>query len=218
MNGFIVIFCASREDVQDLSTTLLQFGILNSMYGERISHNRLGVFRCISHTLFEQAEHFYSEILIKTYFTEILIKTIFHFYLFIVTVHDDWTNKAFIQKNGSNRNILVCCDIDFKSFPVRTAQHIIHCSIPAHLSTFLRRYISIFATCEHIINQQFPFRGSVDENISIEQLPISSYLCLDLVTYQLSPNIFRFLSERKANFKEVIDVSMNYLLYQLLLI
>lgn len=44
MTGYVVIFCAKRHEAIYLSQKLLQNGLLNAVYGERISQNRLSMF------------------------------------------------------------------------------------------------------------------------------------------------------------------------------
>lgn len=41
-------------------------------------------------------------------------------------------------------NILVCADENLSSFPIRTAAHIVHYSLPNKLDTFKQRYITCY--------------------------------------------------------------------------
>lgn len=128
---------------------------------------------------------------------------------FHCAVHGNWTDPTYFQKYCSTRQILVCGDEDFCSFPVRKAQHIIHYDLPQSLPTFLKRFESVFDTCEKLLNRNLMFR-SVHGNVrSIGKLLVSSYLRFDSAVYASSPDIFHFLSKRKPDFKQIIDVSNN---------
>lgn len=56
-----------------------------------------------------------------------------------------WTEQSLgLDASHSNRNILVCEDANLESFPIRTASHIVHYSLPNELQTYLYRFITCF--------------------------------------------------------------------------
>lgn len=57
----------------------------------------------------------------------------------------NWSNRCQLSENNvSNRNILVCYDANLSIFPIRTATHLIHFSLPNKLEEFLYRYITCY--------------------------------------------------------------------------
>lgn len=57
----------------------------------------------------------------------------------------NWTEQSLnVNTSLTKQNILVCEDANLDSFPIRTASHIIHFSLPNELQTFLYRFITCF--------------------------------------------------------------------------
>lgn len=49
-----------------------------------------------------------------------------------------------VDMNFLQQNILVCEDANLKNYPIRTACHIVHYSLPNKLETFLHRFVTCF--------------------------------------------------------------------------
>lgn len=57
----------------------------------------------------------------------------------------NWTERSrTLDTYLSRRNILVCDDAKLASYPIRSAAHIVHYSLPNKLETFLKRFIISF--------------------------------------------------------------------------
>ncbi|XP_031623585.1 uncharacterized protein LOC116340951 isoform X2 [Contarinia nasturtii] len=57
----------------------------------------------------------------------------------------NWTEQSrTLDMYLSRPNILVCEDADLNSYPIRTASHIVHYSLPDKVETFLHRFITCF--------------------------------------------------------------------------
>lgn len=57
----------------------------------------------------------------------------------------NWTEQSIsVDTSPSYRNILVCEDGNLDLYPIRTANHIVHYSLPNDLQTFLYRFITCF--------------------------------------------------------------------------
>ncbi|XP_055299568.1 uncharacterized protein LOC129567060 isoform X2 [Sitodiplosis mosellana] len=57
----------------------------------------------------------------------------------------NWTEQGLnVNTSLTKQNILVCEDANLDSFPIRTASHIVHYSLPNELQTFLYRFITCF--------------------------------------------------------------------------
>lgn len=57
----------------------------------------------------------------------------------------NWTEQSrTLDTYLSHPNILVCEDANLNVYPIRTASHIVHYSLPDKLQTFLQRFITCF--------------------------------------------------------------------------
>lgn len=133
----------------------------------------------------------------------------------VLTVYEDWSKISNSEFNGNERNILVCADDDYKSFPVRMAQHIIHYSLPSELTKFLKRFEAIFGSCELLLNEQMAQRGAVGGSDSSDK--VTSHLCLTDANYQSSVEIFDFILKRVSidtNWNEIANVSTGFSIFR----
>lgn len=61
-----------------------------------------------------------------------------------------WSKRCFETDTLSNShlNILICDDKTLEKFPIRSAQHVIHYSLPQKMDTFKQRYITCYGFYE----------------------------------------------------------------------
>lgn len=72
----------------------------------------------------------------------------------------NWSKRCLTvdTQSSSYLNILVCDDKTLEKFPIRSAQHIIHYSLPQQLKTFTQRYITCYGFYEDRLRRKLLFR------------------------------------------------------------
>lgn len=61
-------------------------------------------------------------------------------------------------QSSSHSNILICDDETLEKFPIRSAQHVVHYSLPQKLETFKQRYIVCYGFYEDRLRRKLLFR------------------------------------------------------------
>lgn len=61
-------------------------------------------------------------------------------------------------QSGSHLNILICDDETLEKFPIRSAQHIVHYSLPQKLETFKQRHITCYGFYEDRLRRKLLFQ------------------------------------------------------------
>lgn len=120
----------------------------------------------------------------------------------------NWTKRCLSSRhNLSKQNILVCDDENLKMFPIRTAAHIIHYSLPNKLETFMQRYITCYGFYEDRLRRELVH----NENESNLNRPFS-LVYFDahhsdeyIETYELLLN--RAQCELPSNLTEIVQVN-----------
>lgn len=99
-----------------------------------------------------------------------------------------WSKKCLSAEAHTNAhlNILVCDDETLAKFPIRSAQHLIHYSLPEKVRTFSQRYITCYGfyedrLCRELLIQEKHLPRSVsqvffDEHLTAEYIQIFELL------------------------------------------
>lgn len=105
-----------------------------------------------------------------------------------------WTKRCLSVETQSSSalNILVCDDETLAKFPIRSAHHIIHYSLPQRLQIFKQRYITCYGFYEDRLSRKLLYRENglmrpisiayfddqfVDEYIEIFELLLKRAKC-----------------------------------------
>lgn len=99
-----------------------------------------------------------------------------------------WSKRCFSVETQSSSylNILVCDDKTLEKFPIRSAQHIIHYSLPDKLQVFKQRHITCYGFYEDRLRRKLLNRENdlspcishvyFDENLTEEYIEIFELL------------------------------------------
>lgn len=188
MTGSIVIMCANKMDVKHVTGSLTQANIKCIEFDDQYSGNQMSKskWRHSSYqTEFEKS--------------------------FPVPELVNWTKRCLSsQHNFTIRNILVCDDEHLRMFPIRTAAHIVHYSLPNKLETFMQRFITCYGFYEDTLRRELLHN---EDEINLSR-PFSLVYFDDnhtdeyIETYELLLN--RTQCEMPSDLTEIVQVWYNW--------
>lgn len=79
----------------------------------------------------------------------------------------EWTERSQTLDSRSSRNILVCDDESLSKYPIRTAAHIIHYSLPNKVQTFVNRYMVCFGYYAEKLDRELLRNDELNRPISL---------------------------------------------------
>lgn len=101
----------------------------------------------------------------------------------------NWTERS--RTLDTNRNILICDDDNLRKYPIRTAAHVIHYSLPNKLHTFLQRHIACFGFYAENMEQELVCKVSPNDlDVPISLTYFDDNLCDEFI------QIYQFLASR----------------------
>lgn len=118
----------------------------------------------------------------------------------------NWTDQSrTLDTYLSRPNILVCEDENLNSYPIRTASHIVHYSLPNKVQCFKQRFITCFGYYSEKLDRELLIKADQNELVRpISLVYFDDNLCnefieiFDLITQRTECDVPLFLTDTIA--------------------